>query len=209
MNPDPRPPDLRAIYDEFAETYEANRGQFDMAPILEPFFRSLGKKTGRLLDLGCGAGEPFARTFLDRGWEVVGVDFSEPFLRLARRYAPGMKTIHADMLTVEFNPAQFDAITCVYSLFHTPRDRHPELFAKFHRWLRPGGQALFTYATQEYTGQPEFEGIKEFMGRNLFYSHTTPEKLRVQLETADLSIQSSRLHEIGGESFLWVTLRRP
>ena len=209
MNPDPRPPDLRAIYDEFAETYDAHRGQFDMAPILDPFFLGLAPSTGQLLDLGCGAGEPFARTFLERGWKVVGVDFSEPFLRLARRYAPGMKTIHADMLAVEFAPAQFDAITCIYSLFHTPRDRHPELFSKFHRWLRPGGQALFTYATQDYTGQPEFEGTKEFMGRNLFYSHTTPEKLRIQIEAAGLSILSSRLHEIGGESFLWVTLLRP
>ena len=85
MNPDPRPPDLRAIYDEFAETYDAHRGQFDMAPILDPFFLGLAPSTGQLLDLGCGAGEPFARTFLERGWKVVGVDFSEPLLRLARR----------------------------------------------------------------------------------------------------------------------------
>ncbi len=209
MNPDPRPPNLRTIYDEFAETYEAHRGQFDMTPILEPFFHTLGKKTGRLLDLGCGAGEPFARTFLDRGWDVVGVDFSEPFLRLAKRYAPKMKTIHSDMLTVEFDSASFDALTCIYSLFHTPRARHPDLFTKFYRWLRPGGQALFTYATQAYTGQDEFEGTKEFMGRNLFYSHTTPEHLYTQLQAAGLSVESALLHNIGGESFLWVTLRKP
>ena len=209
MTASPIPPDLRGIYDDFAETYEANRGQFDMTPILGPFFDGLGKAHGRLLDLGCGAGEPFARYFLDRGWEVTGVDFSAAFLRLAARYAPEMQTIQSDMLEVEFDPAQFDAITCIYSLFHVPRVRHPELFAKFQRWLRPGGQVLFTYATKEYTGADEFEGTKDFMGRHLFYSHTTPANLRAQLETAGLAVDSIDLRAIGGESFLWVAVRKP
>ncbi len=180
-----------------------------MTPILGPFFDGLGKKKGRLLDLGCGAGEPFPRYFLDRGWEVVGVDFSAAFLRLAARYTPEMKTLCADMMEVAFDPAQFDAITCIYSLFHVPRACHPELFAKFSRWLRPGGQALFTYATKAYTGADEFEGTKEFMGRNLFYSHTTPENLRAQLAAAGLSVESALLRDIGGESFLWVVVRKP
>jgi len=172
---------LRDVYDQFATTYEANRGLFDMTPVLNPFFAGLGKAEGRLLDLGCGAGEPFPRYFLDRGWEVVGVDFSVNMLRLAARYAPEMRAICADMTEVEFAPAQFDAITCIYALFHVPRARHPALFAKFHRWLRPGGQVLFTYATRAYTGADEFEGEKEFMGQRLFYSHATPENLRAQL----------------------------
>ena len=58
-------PTLRDIYDEFAATYEANRGLFDMKSVLEPFFACLGREKGRLLDLGCGAGEPFPRFFLE------------------------------------------------------------------------------------------------------------------------------------------------
>lgn len=202
-------PKLRDIYDGFAETYEANRGTFDMSGILAPFFAGLGKAKGHLLDLGCGAGEPFPRYFLDRGWEVYGVDFSQKMLELATRYAPKMKILHADMLEVEFAPAHFDAITSIYSLFHTPRARHPELFAKFQRWLRPGGKVLFTYATKEYTGADEFEGFREFMGQSLFYSHTSPAKLRAALAHAQLQVEAIDLREIGGESFLWVTATRP
>ena len=153
-------PDLREIYDHFAETYEASRGLFDMSDILGPFFSGLARPVGRLLDLGCGAGEPFPRFFLDHGWDVVGVDFSKKMLELAARYAPRMHTYHADIQDVDFSAATFDAITCIYCLFHIPRDRHPALFHRFHRWLRPGGKALFTYATREYTGQDEFEGTK-------------------------------------------------
>ena len=196
---------LLDIYDEFAEIYESNRGLFDMAPVLEPFFAGLAREKGRILDLGCGAGEPFPRYFLDRGWEVYGVDFSKKMLHLAAQYAPGMHTICDDMTEVDFAPAQFDAVTCIYSLFHVPRARHPELFAKFRRWLRPGGQVLFTYATQEYTGTAEFEGEKEFMGQQLFYSHATPEILRGQLADAGLAVCAFDLRDIGGETFLWVT----
>jgi len=200
---------LRDVYDQFATTYEANRGLFDMTPVLNPFFAGLGKAEGRLLDLGCGAGEPFPRYFLDRGWEVVGVDFSVNMLRLAARYAPEMRAICADMTEVEFAPAQFDAITCIYALFHVPRARHPALFAKFHRWLRPGGQVLFTYATRAYTGADEFEGEKEFMGQRLIYSHATPENLRAQLAAAGLAVRAFDFRDIGGETFLWITAARP
>jgi len=200
---------LRAIYDRFAETYEANRGLFDMSGILEPFFRVLNHPVGRLLDLGCGAGEPFPRFFLEHGWSVVGVDFSKKMLELAARYAPGMHTVYDDITEVEFAPASFDAITCVYTLFHVPRARHPALFANFRRWLRPGGKALFTYATRHYTGQDEFEGTKEFMGQSLFYSHTTPGNLRTQLETAGLAVDAFDFREIGGETFLWATVSNP
>ena len=196
---------LRDIYDEFAAVYESNRGLFDMSPVLEPFFAGLNREKGRLLDLGCGAGEPFPRYFLDRGWEVYGVDFSKKMLHLAAQYAPGMHTICDDMLDVEFAPAQFDAVTCIYALFHVPRARHPELFAKFHRWLRTGGQVLFTYATQEYTGAAEFEGEKEFMGQRLFYSHGAPDQLRGQLAAAGLAVRAWDFRAIGGETFLWVT----
>ena len=90
-----------------------------------------------------------------------------------------------------------------------PRARHPELFANFHRWLRPGGKVLFTYAAKEYTGEDEFEGFREFMGQNLFYSHTSPEKLRAAIEHAGLRVEAIDLREIGGESFLWVVAARP
>lgn len=66
---------LREIYDGFAETYEENRGLFDMTEVFDPFYAGLKVKQGRLLDVGCGAGEPFARLFIDHGWTVTGVDF--------------------------------------------------------------------------------------------------------------------------------------
>lgn len=200
---------LQEIYDQFAATYEKSRGLFDMSEVLNSFHGSLNVKTGRLLDMGCGAGEPFARFFIDHGWAVTGVDFSQQMLELAAKYVPEMQTIRADMREVEFAPDKFEAITAIYSLFHVPRNDHAALLAKFYRWLCPQGKVLFTYATKEYTGRDEFDGYKEFMGQELYYSHKSPAALWADLENTGFNIESRDYRKIGGETFLWVTVSKP
>ena len=200
---------LASIYDGFAQTYESSRGLFDVSEVFEDFFGRLGDKPGNVLDLGCGAGEPFAAAFIKHNWSVTGVDFSRQMLAMAEKYVPTMNRIHADMRKVEFAPSQFEAVTIIYSLFHLPCADHFALFEKIFRWLRPGGRALFTYATEAYTGMPEFDGYKEFLGQELFYSHKRPEALYQDLETVGFAVEASDLREIGGEIFLWVTAHRP
>ncbi|WP_242464302.1 class I SAM-dependent DNA methyltransferase [Thiococcus pfennigii] len=199
---------LLAAYDALAETYDAHRGLFDMRAVLEDLFARL-PACGTLLDLGCGAGEPCARAFLDRGWRVTGVDFCPAMLALAARYVPEMERIQADMRAVRLAPRRFDAVTAIYSLFHVPRRDHPALLARVRDWLRPGGRFLFTYATRAYTGAKRFDGTIEFMGQALFYSHATPEELRAQAEAVGLRWEDATPRAIGGETFLWVTLVRP
>ena len=202
--------ELEKIYDEFAETYRENRGLFDVTEVFESFYRRLHVRKGALLDLGCGAGEPFAAMFVDRGWTVTGVDFSARMLELAAEYVPQMKTIRADMRRVEFQPGAFDAITAVYSLFHVPSAEHPALFRRLHCWLRPHARLLFTYAVKEYTGSGEFDGCKEFMGKMLYYSHQTPVQLYAVLEKTGFEIEAADYRTIGGETFLWITAaKRP
>ena len=200
---------LQEIYDEFADTYEDHRGLFDMTEVFESFYRCLDVEKGRLLDLGCGTGEPFARLFIDRSWTVIGVDFSKRMLEQASNYLPEMETIYADMREVEFEASQFNAIAAIFSLFHVPKKDQIGLFNKFYRWLCPKGKALFTYATKEYTGSDEFDGYKKFMGQELYYSHTSPDKLYAILEEIGFNIESADYRDIGDEIFLWVTMSKP
>ena len=162
-----------------------------------------------MLDLGCGAGVPIGKAFVRDGWSVTGVDFSSKMLSLANQHVPEMKTICSDMCSVQFGDNEFDAITAIYSLFHIPRDMHQILFSSLYRWLKPQGSALFTYAGKEYTGSEEFDGYKEFLGQQLFYSHTSPDNLYRQLEDIGFSIESKEYHSIADETFLWVSIRKP
>lgn len=201
--------DLQKIYDRFAETYDKNRSLFDMTDVIDDFYKGLPFRNGRLLDLGCGAGEPFPAYFIRRGWKVTGVDFSSKMLELAHQYQPAMETMLADIRDVDFTDEQFDAITAIYCLFHIEYEKHEEIFRKLYRWLKPGGMSLFTYASKEYTGAETFNGYKEFMGERLFYSHTTPEKMISMLKSAGFEKQLLKYRSIGGETFLWVTVTKP
>lgn len=200
---------LASIYDEFADSYDKNRGIFDMTEVFDDFYQSFDIKRGRVLDLGCGAGEPFSANFINRGWSVTGVDFSQRMLDLAAKYVPNMNTINADMRNIEFASDQFDAVTIIYALFHVPRNEHAALFRRIFDWLRPRGKVLFTYATKEYTGRMEFDGYKEFLGQQLYYSHKRPEQLYSDMKQLGYVIEARNYRNIGNEVFLWVTASKP
>ncbi len=197
--------DLQKVYNKFALTYDKNRGLFNMTEIINDFYSHLFYKKGKLLDLGCGAGEPFPKFFIDNGWEVTGVDFSENMLEMAEKYVPEMKTIHDDITKVDFKNNEFNAITMIYSFFHLKNEEQISLLSKIYRWLTDDGSILFTYATNEYTGFNEFEGYKEFLGENLFYAHKTPEFLKEKLNNIGFKNILFTYRDIGGETFLWVT----
>ena len=64
---------LPAIYNRFAATYESNRDLFDASTIFDEFYSGLNSQTGNILDLGCGAGEPFAVGAQRHRSDFVGV----------------------------------------------------------------------------------------------------------------------------------------
>lgn len=200
---------LKAVYNRFADTYHSNRGSFDISPLLDALLAGHRIDDTHLLDLGCGAGEPVAAEFLRHGWAVTGVDFSARMLDLANTYAPEMIPICADMRDVHFHSETFAIITIVYALFHVPAEYHPILLARCFDWLQPGGQLLFTYATEAYTGQPTFDGNKRFMGETLYYSHLEPTALMATLSDIGFTIVSADNKTLGGETFLWVQARKP
>lgn len=201
-------PDLAQLYDDLAETYAAGRHLFDTTPILEEFARPL-PRGARVLDVGSGAGDPVARYFVDRGDAVTGIDVSERMLALARRRVPEAIFLRMDARTLDFPPASFDAIAAVYVIFHLPRAEHAALFAGLARVLTPGGMLLLTLATRAYTGQDEFDGEIEFLGRRLPYSHDRPEVASDKLTAAGLAVVDARPIETGGETFHWVIARKP
>jgi len=200
---------LSKIYDKFADSYDSNRELFNIDGIINGFRDQLKSDSGNLLDLGCGAGVPIGRSFIDSGWSVTGVDFSPKMLLLANKHVPEMQTLCGDISSMEFDGGEFNAITLIYSLFHIPKSQHSDLFAQLFRWLNPNGMALFTYATREYTGSETFDGYKEFLGQQLFYSHETPDTLFQILEDIGFTIESKDYHCIADETFLWVSVRKP
>jgi SAM-dependent methyltransferase len=198
-------------YDRMAESYLGSKDPVDPTTLaaLEEAARTLPSGAA-VLDLGCGAGVPVTRWLADRGLAVTGVDFSARQLELARRLVPAANLLQADMTDLDFPPASFDAVVAFYSIIHVPRTEHPALLGKIHRWLRPGGAFLATWALGAWEGEKEdWEG----WGAPMRWSHYGEEANLKMLREAGFEVASAEARTGKGagdseEAWLWVHARR-
>lgn len=95
----------------------------------------------RLLDVATGPGYIAARA-AELGAEVVGLDFSDTMLALARSRTPDVEFVNGDATSLPFDDAAFDGVTVAFLLLHLGT---PERAAReAARVLRPGGRTAFS-----------------------------------------------------------------
>jgi trans-aconitate methyltransferase len=85
-------------------------------------------------------------------------------LERARRNVPGAKFIHGDVTELDF-AEPFAAIAALYVMDHLPREQHTAIFARFLRWLEPGGHLLFSVEPEAQAGH-----VREWLGQPMFFS---------------------------------------
>ena len=90
----------------------------------------------RLLDVCTGPGI-VAGAALERGAEVVGLDFSGKQVEIAKRNVPGAEFKQGDAQALPFEDESFDAVVCGYGIIHLPTPE--KALSEMHRVLRPGG----------------------------------------------------------------------
>lgn len=91
-----------------------------------------------VLDAGCGTGR-VAIELAKRGVEVVGVDASESMLATARRLAPPLAWVHADLADLDLGRT-FDVVVMAGNVMHfTPADTTAAVVAGCARHLAPAG----------------------------------------------------------------------
>ena len=136
-------------YDELAAVYADERQSFEDHRILESLLADA--PDGRILDAGCGAGDPVLDRFA-RDRPVLGLDFSGEQVRLANDVAPG-RVVRGDMTALPAADDSVAAVTAFYSLIHVPAAQHADVYAEFARALHPGGVVLVTTGTEDWSGR--------------------------------------------------------
>jgi SAM-dependent methyltransferase len=162
-----------------------------------------------VLDLGCGGGAPYT-AWLSERCRVLGVDISRGQLALARRKLPHVSFALADMSSVAFRPASFDAIAALYSMIHVPREEQLPLLERLRTYLRPGGRIFAVM------GGSDWEGTEEDwlgMGSTMFWSHYDAQTNLSLIERAGFRVlrhdmQVDYIDDAGG-SHLFVLAERP
>src|ERR1043165_325043 len=154
--------------ERFSKLETGQQAAMDAAVILDVVSRSAAchvRPHGKLLDLGCGAGNFTLRVLGQVSpLDCVLVDLSQAMLeRAEQRVKAGasgsVQTIQSDMRLLSFGPASFDLILAGQTLHHLREGAEWEaMFGRFQEWLRPGG-ALFV---ADYIAYDD-PGIQEMM----------------------------------------------
>ena len=204
---DPRTRLVAEGYDAMAETWEDWSSHVTDDPRhdwLEQLIAVLPAEA-RVVELGCGNGTRETRELAART-QFTGVDLSEEQLRRARERVPGAEFVHGDLTSIEFDAGSLDAVASFYVFNHVPRELLPGLFARIHRWLRPGGHLLATLGASDL---PDWEG--EWLGVPMFFSGFPPEVNVRLLRDAGFELVRDEAVSItepeGAVTFHWVLAR--
>jgi SAM-dependent methyltransferase len=202
---------VEAGYDRLDGTYRAWVAQMPEGPratFLAEILRLI--PTGAdVLELGCGPGTD-ARALAD-GRRYTGVDLSDVQLAHARLAVPDGTLLHEDLFEVELPAERFDAVVAFYVFGHIPASRNGELFARIHRWLRPGGWLCASFGISDNPGDVE----RRWLGvADMYFSSLPPERTETLLRSAGFVLRSAEtVEEVepgeGTVAFRWVIAQRP
>lgn len=193
-----------ALYQQHADAFERDRSRnLGERGWLRHFLDLLPAAAPRVLDIGCGNGNPIARHLIEQGCAMTGVDASLPMLTRARAAFPDQQWIAADMRHMPLTEP-FDGLLAWHSFFHLkPEDQRP-MFAVFQRLAAPGAPLMFT------SGTTLGEAIGEFEGQPLYHGSLDRMEYRRLLEANGFEVlrYSEGDAQCGGAN-IWLARRVP
>lgn len=152
------------IYESNAAAFDRDRGrQLMEAKYLDALLKRLPLGSRRVLDIGCGTGEPIARYLIDNACEVTGVDGASAMIAICAERFPAMTWLVGDMRSLALG-RRFEAIVAWDSFFHLTVEAQRDMFAIFREHAEPRALLLFT------SGPEHGEAIGEIYGQRLYHA---------------------------------------
>jgi ubiquinone/menaquinone biosynthesis C-methylase UbiE len=150
-----------------------------------------------VLDVGCGPGRDMA-WFEDQGITVIGVDYSQAMIEIAREKVRGA-LVRADMRHLPFEAGHMDGIWSNASLLHLPKVDARDALYEFKRVLKPGG--ILHLTVQE--GEGEHLETRDVYGETeRFFARYSSSEMIGMLEAAGFQTIEHREHPTPTQSWL-------
>ncbi len=156
----------KRAWDHIAEKYEkANYGT--ISPIFELFCSYLPKH-GLILDLGSGTGLPYDKMFIERGFNVVGIDISSEMIEIARRNVPQAEFTELSMTEIDYEN-EFDGVFSSYSMLLLDPTSFKDVAKEIVRALKKDGVFYVSLNEPwEEGADVDAEVIVEIMGETMY-----------------------------------------
>lgn len=189
------------LYERHAAAFDRLRGRGGMEMGWLDRFAALLAPGGRVLDIGCGMGEPMARELIERGFRVTGVDSSARMIGMCRERFPAARWEVRDMRGLALGE-RFDGVLAWDSFFHLTRDEQRAMLEVFAAHAKPGTALMFT------SGPADGEAVGVFEGEPLYHASLAPEEYRKLLAGVGFAVvrHVAEDPECGGHT-VWLAQR--
>ncbi|MDX8353333.1 class I SAM-dependent methyltransferase [Cognatiyoonia sp. IB215182] len=169
-----KPEDVIPTYEEHGAAWarDRTRNLFEK-PWLDRMLNAAPRAEGavRILDLGCGAGDPIATYLAERGAQITGIDASKTLTGLFAQNLPDAMVVRADMRQLALDRA-FDAILAWDSFFHLSAHDQRAMFAVFKAHAAPRAALMFT------SGHVAGEAIGQVAGAPIYHASLSADEYR-------------------------------
>ena len=202
---------MQTPYDLIAEQWHANKREPAYVKRVLPYVNQIleGLPAGaKVLDLGCGNGDPIAKHLVERGVHITCVDESIEMLKFARQTVPEVEFIHANMVNVELTET-FDAAIAWDSMFHVERKHHAQIYQKLSNALKVGGRLLSSVGGSAPSEDESVESFtSEMFGQPFYYSGFAPEVTRKLIEESGFEIELWEVDDPSSRGHIAVIARK-
>ena len=144
---------------------------------------------GIILDAGCTGGRD-SKKFLDRGFDVVGIDLVDSFIESAKKFAPSGEFKKMDLRDLKFKDNSFDGIWASMVLLHLKKAEAKQVIQRFKQILKSNGYLFI--AVKEGTGE-RFVSDPLTPNHKRFFHYYSSDELDQMLEETGFEIISSRI----------------
>jgi len=192
-----------ALYERHAHAWDRDRGRvLGVEKTWLDRFTALLPQGASILDLGCGSGEPIARSLIESGFEVAGVDASPTLIGLCRDRFPEREWLVADMRSLALG-RRFQGLIAWDSFFHLPHDDQRRMFPIFQAHLALGAALLFT------SGPVHGEAIGRYQGEPLYHASLAEVEYQSRLDANGFEVIRHVVEDPDcGHHTIWLALRQ-
>jgi 2-polyprenyl-3-methyl-5-hydroxy-6-metoxy-1,4-benzoquinol methylase len=166
---------------------------------------SLFKKDDFILDVGCGAGVK-AKYLSEYGLKILGIDFSDKLIEIAKREVP-----EANFLVHDFNDAEsinhtFDGIFMQAVLLHVPKKEVNHVLQGLSKKLKKDGYIYISVKEKQVNGIEEEVVTENDYGYDYerFFSYFTLDELKRYLLNCGFELIFSDIIDSGKSKWIQV-----
>jgi 2-polyprenyl-3-methyl-5-hydroxy-6-metoxy-1,4-benzoquinol methylase len=200
--------DLKSTYNQIAKDWHKDHIHDDWWIKATDQFISLLKPGDVVLDVGCGTGVK-SKYLTEKGLKVVGIDFSEKMIEIAKREVHQGTFRVMDMHDLSSLHQKFDAIFVQAALLHIPKAQVSKVLSGLIDRLKKKGY-LYVGVKKIRQGKKDEEIVKENdygYDYERFFSYFTLDEIKKYLTNLRMTISYEDVTASGKTNWVQVIAR--